>query len=547
MNQITKSKTSGLIGWCRKILAEKKLDDVWKAGIRRGPIRLMYPPLRTIASIRIDALFADFIPIPKNTGHVLYKDGSSLSHISDDSKGRQRRDVLIYLVIVVLGFLFQLALQHAMRPHAVKGLYYHQLSSELLMQTVSIEDLRRAPLESLWNLHIQPPALDIIRAALATIWNTDYPYSLLRNVDRSLYIIWALLYGTLGALVFLWLSQLTRMWYAVAAALLFLAHPAVIYYSTFLDGTLLSTVLIVWTYYLVWSLRKDPDRSVIPLILSVSVLFFARSIFQWPSVLLFAAVLGLLKLPKRKIVAFLAACGGVVGLYIGKQYYKFGLTSTSSFTGLNLEQSIGHTGNYMNYYWDYLANVKNTEEMLHSLPGVLVRKTKLEGTPNFNHISYLKLNNYLINDLRTRLAATPVNELASAYWENISLYFQPSSRYLEHVIVDRLFWRNFYDMIFSAPVLPVLLLSAFFIFVVRLRRNDYAASVALALPALFVFFISVIFEKGENMRLKFFLEPVFFIFIASQIYIVSDKVRKKIDRTQALWIAEAVHLKTEIA
>ncbi|OGR00779.1 MAG: hypothetical protein A2505_02920 [Deltaproteobacteria bacterium RIFOXYD12_FULL_55_16] len=438
-----------------------------------------------------------------------------------------RNKIIACILIALVGFIFQLSLQQKMRPYAREGLYYQQWSSEFLMQTVSIEDLRRAPLQTLSHLHIQPPALDVIRAALANIWNTPDPYILLRNVDRSLYVLWAVLYGLLGAFIFLWLSQLTRPGYAVVTALFFLAHPAAIFYATLLDGTLLSTVLILCAYYFLWRLRENPQKSIVAFTVAVLALFFTRSIFQWPTILLFAFSLLLLRVPRRKVVIFLAVCGVIVGLYVGKQYSQFGITSTSSFTGLNLEQSIGRRVNYMGYYWNYLNVGNKIEERGTALPEVLTSKRKLEGTPNFNHISYLALNSQLIHDYKERLAAASFGELSQYYRENARLYFEPSSRYTRHVIVDRLFWRDFYDRLFSAPVLPLLFLLAVIVWGFRAQRGDCLAGIALALPGLFVFLVSVLFEKGENMRFKFFLEPVYYIFIASQIYAVGELIRRK--------------------
>lgn len=442
--------------------------------------------------------------------------------------GRNSRNEIIACILIALaGFIFQISLQQKMRPYALDGLHYQQWSSEFLMQTVSIEDLRRAPLQTLAHLHIQPPALDAIRAVLANMWDTPDPLLLLRDVDRSLYVLWAGLYGMLGALIFRWLSQLTRPGYAAAAALFFLAHPAAIFYATLLDGTLLSSFLILCACYLLWRLRENPQKSIVAFMLAVLALFFTRSVFQWPTVLLFAFSLLLLNVPWRRVVIFLAVCGLIVGLYVGKQYALFGITTTSSFTGLNLEQSIGCRVNYMGYYWNHLNGVAEIENSGAALPEVLTRKRKLEGTPNFNHISYLGLNSQLIHDYKERFAAASPGELARSYRENVRLYFEPSSRYTRHVIVDRLFWREFYDRIFSAPVLPLLFLFALIVWGIRARPGDCLAGLALALPVLFVFFVSVLFEKGENLRFKFFLEPVCYVFIASQIYIAGELICRK--------------------
>jgi len=435
----------------------------------------------------------------------------------------QRKMVLLAFAVAFAGFFSQMVLQRDMKPYALKGLYFQKWSSEFFMQTVSIEDLRDVPLQSLANLHIQPPALDTIRAVLAKMWASPDSHALLRDVDRSLYVLWAAVYGFLIALVFWWLSRITGSGYAVLSALFFAAHPAAIFYSTLLDGTLLSALLMMWATYLLWCIRKDPAVSIAPLAVAVLALFFTRSIFQWPAILVFALSLILLRVPKRRVAIFFVVCTGVAGLYLGKQYHRFGLFSTSSFTGLSLVHSIGYEVDY----WNFLDRVPDTEEK-RSLPRVLVRRKKLDGAPNFNHVGYLRMNRHLLERYKTEFAATPARELIRSYRENLGFYFLPSSRYTEHVIVDRIPWRDFYDRIFSFPVLPALLLLAGIVWFAGAGPRDCAAGIALALPGLYVFLISVLCDKGENMRFKFFMEPVFFVFIAAELHAAGERIYRKV-------------------
>jgi hypothetical protein len=49
-----------------------------------------------------------------------------------------------------------------------------------------------------------------------------------------------------------------------------------------------------------------------------------------------------------------------------------------------------------------------------------------------------------------------------------------------------------------------------------------------------IFAISVLFESGENMRFKFFIEPVLFIFIASQIYLAGQRLWNFLHRQETV-------------
>jgi hypothetical protein len=153
------------------------------------------------------------------------------------------------------------------------------------------------------------------------------------------------------------------------------------------------------------------------------------------------------------------------------------------------------------------------------LPSVLVRKTKLDGSVNLNHISFLQWNNEVLKYCEAYLRRMPLSELARSYVENLRIYFMPSSRYTTaHVIVDRVPWRRVYDRIFSFPVLPALLVCAGLTWAAGKNWRELVFGISLALPGFYMLLISVLGEKGENMRLKFILEPVLYVFVASQVY-----------------------------
>jgi hypothetical protein len=213
---------------------------------------------------------------------------------------RSRAYLLLTIAIGVLTFAFYLGLEAYMRPYALQGMYFQEWTSETMMQTLSIEDLRRAPFESLWYLHIQPPLLDTIRALVARFASANEGMALVREVDQNLYRIWALGAAVLATVMFRWLQQLTNAAVAVVATLPFMLHPGIIFYATLLDGTFLSTLLIFMTYYELWKLSRDPARSILPFTaLSISLTLF-RTLFQWPALIVFTAALLLLRVPKAR-------------------------------------------------------------------------------------------------------------------------------------------------------------------------------------------------------------------------------------------------------
>ena len=422
----------------------------------------------------------------------------------------------------VVALLLQFALQRAAQPYAIDGYRFQQWSSETMMQTVSIADLRDAPVESLLNLHIQPPGLDAVRALLVHLWPTDEIHSALRHVDLSLYVLWALAYACGGVLAFLWIDHLTRArMFALGTALLLLLHPAMIFFTTLLDTTIVTAVLVLWMYYSLWRIGRRSDGesrqghgSMAALTTAVVLLFLFRSAFQWPAIVVIGTSLYLLRVPWRRLAWFLAVTGSVYGLYTAKQYTQFGVLGTSSFTGINLVRSAG----IRKESYPYPIDLESAPP--RPLPSVLTRQRKIDGTVNYNNFHYLDFNARLTRDYGQYVRTFPVRALLGSYAENLGYYFDPSSLYSEHVIVDRLPWRGMYDRLFSGPLLIGLLGLAVGLAVTRgAGQRSTAYMLALALPALYVVFVTVVFEKGENARFKFFLEPVYFVFIASQVHV----------------------------
>jgi hypothetical protein len=84
--------------------------------------------------------------------------------------------------------------------------------------------------------------------------------------------------------------------------------------------------------------------------------------------------------------------------------------------------------------------------------------------------------------------------------------------------VDALPWRGAADRVMSGWPLIALVLGAGCAWLFASRGNPAAmrAGLGLALPILYVAAVSVAFERNENMRYKFFVEPVLIVFLTSR-------------------------------
>lgn len=440
------------------------------------------------------------------------------AHPSPRGAAHARLGVDWMSVAVFAGGLLLMGGLHARYlPFAYQGTYFQEHSSEDMMQTASLADLRERPGETLLVLHIQPPLLDALRASLAQIWPAVGKRELVARVDRGLYLVWAIVYASMGVLVFRWLRPLlSSSWTAGLAALAFFFHPAAIEYATFLEGTLLTSFGILWLSYALW--RIPARGATLSLAAAYVLLFLVRSIFQWPALVVLVVALLLRQAPRRSVLVFAVSAGAVVGSFMLKQYLVFGTTSTSSFAGSSCLQALGtvpemgFSSSVDTHLGPLLSGVSEGD-----LPRALTRESKIGGAHNFNHLADLANERDLARRCVERLTSDPLRSTLGAWATNLAIFFQPSSRYVTpHVIVDRLPWRAAYDWAFSGVRLALLLGTAGLLWIRRRSRPEILRGLGLALPVLFVAAACVMFERDENMRYKFFVEPVLYVFLVAQ-------------------------------
>lgn len=428
--------------------------------------------------------------------------------------------ISLAILVTIAAFILQVSLQAIMRPYATDNFYFQEWTSEKMMAAVPLKDLQNKPLETLAYVHTKPPGFAAIRALFVNLWGDKAPLTALRHVDFLIYQLYAVLYSIMGGIAFTWLYKKTNFSIALIGTFTLLLHPAMLLYVTLLDSNFMTAFLVLIFYYLIWKVKNKEKVSTLALILATLALFFTRSVFQYPFILVAGITLLMVGFKQQKLVVFLTITIAVTGIFAIQHQQKFGTISTSSFTGLNLNRSIGNP-DFVDY-WSIDIDYLPPDE---SLPKSLTRTRKTDGSPNYNHIQYLQYNAELIEVFKSYFFGIPPIALYQTYWENVTIYFQPSSIYhTGHAIIDHIPWRRLYDAIFSSPILPALLI-VFGVYAGSkvFREKDYIPTFGFILPALYIFAITVLFEKGENMRFKFFIEPLIFIFIVSQLYKITTR------------------------
>src|SRR5665648_450032 len=97
-------------------------------------------------------------------------------------------EIRLSLVVFIIGIIFMLSLRTINQPNAFDQIYFQEWSSEDMMQTVSLLDLKNQPLQSILYLHIQPPLLDTIRLITAQVLPRSGVQTMIKQVDQSLYL-----------------------------------------------------------------------------------------------------------------------------------------------------------------------------------------------------------------------------------------------------------------------------------------------------------------------------------------------------------------------
>ncbi len=245
------------------------------------------------------------------------------------------------ILVFVVSFLFLLILENHARPSTDDGIHFQNTSSSRMMQALNIQELRSHPIQSLWYLHMQPPMLDTIRAVLSQRHNPRDPAELERSLDKDMYMVWLSAYALINALIFLWLSKLFGRILATVFTMVWALNPSAMYYATYLEGTQLSSLGVLWLFYEIWLISSNKG-STIRLILASLVLFFLRTTFQWPFFVLMIFVLYLSKAPPKRIIIYTIITFAVIFAFLAKQQLLFGTTSTTTFGGYHLLGVIKH-------------------------------------------------------------------------------------------------------------------------------------------------------------------------------------------------------------
>ena len=120
--------------------------------------------------------------------------------------------------------------------------------SNWLMQTLGLEELIPFGPMAFWYSHVYPPLQDMIRYVF-TFPETWGGQSISPEaVDMRLYVLYAVCFGLVNAMLYIWVRSLTRSgWWALGVTVVWAVHPGYITVMTLLDPSPLAMVFITLT------------------------------------------------------------------------------------------------------------------------------------------------------------------------------------------------------------------------------------------------------------------------------------------------------------
>ena len=117
--------------------------------------------------------------------------------------------------------------------------------SNWLMQTLGLEDLMPFGPMAFWYSHVYPPLQDMIRYVFTFPETWSGQDISPEAVDMRLYFLYAVCFGIVNALLYIWVRSLTRSgWWALGVTAVWAVHPGYITVMTLLDPSALAMVFV---------------------------------------------------------------------------------------------------------------------------------------------------------------------------------------------------------------------------------------------------------------------------------------------------------------
>lgn len=311
--------------------------------------------------------------------------------------------------------------------------YYYQFIDPLLLKTRLVE--------SIWNLHSQPPLFNLITGLL---YQGFSPQS---RILQYLFLVLGLIFSL--ALYWLGLRLKLNRWVSALLAVWFMVSPATVLYENLYFYTYpVALILLLAALALSKFLESESfwwGLGFFTLIASLCLLWAVFHLFWMLAVIV---LVGVFYRNWRKLAAVSLIPLLTVTAWYAKNLLLFGTFAASSWAGMNLSHvtflspltsqptrdELVKQGELTAYpVTEAFRPIENYDGLI-TIPaprGIPVLDDLLKSTEavNFNHISYIELSDVMLKDALDFIGARPDVYLASVR-QGFSIYFHSSSDYL---------------------------------------------------------------------------------------------------------------------
>ena len=466
----------------------------------------------------------------------------------------------------IAGALFGLHLSLALYYRHVAGIRItadpERDTWDWFWQTLPTDLLRSNMLESLWNLHAQPPIHNLYGGVLLKLFE---PHHL-----EWMHHINMVLGGLMTVMLYRLTARLTARlangrWIPTVTSLLLATSPALILYESYILYTLLAAFLgLCSVYWLVEFQFSQRLRHLLLCVLCVNLLMLTRTVFHLtllavilPFVAIVArhAALHSSALHWRRAVGFAMLLSlPTVGWY-AKNQVKFGFFGATSWSGQNLWKiAISNVsgGQATEFLRDLELDPAATNVRVFSAPSAYQRYGfRAHSTiPALNRNDHNNINMIGISRMYGTNAVRVITHDPLQYLRTVSyaygVYCRPASEY-EYLYINRTRMRR-HEQVYSDWILgrsfcrwlgrntwlepgsilyfllPICLLGHCIAFIRRTRVrlsamvHELCREPAMLFSAGLIAFATVIsccFDYEENMRFRFVIEPILFAYLAT--------------------------------
>ncbi|CAB4619340.1 unannotated protein [freshwater metagenome] len=424
------------------------------------------------------------------------------------------------------------------RAHAVPALLdggyrFQSWSSDTLMQTMGLNDMVAfGPVKALWLEHIYTPGFDAIRLLLALpeTLRTGVPDPV--SVDYRIYMLYCIVYGSINALVFVWVRDLTRstVW-AFIGMLIWALYPGNLMVMMLLDGTAISLLAIAFSFYFLYRFLKVKN----PWYITGFAGFFligslTRSFIQIHVLIILVIAMiafGFMAKWKNRPVQILNLMLAALVFFLPiKQFVMYDTLAVSTFTGY-------HRAGMLWIDPRSVPDIPYSQKALDNAAAFVSRE---------NTVFALKDNLRLEAAANTYLRTHPVDS-AKALWRSLQVTipeaFRPTSDYVWSSVVEWTPWKTQFNWLFSSWRYLCILFATLAVtiwsrtwkgFWVLLKR--YAWFGVFYLLVAFPVIFSNRFRAGQEdlgaswtdaMRLKIFIEVPVYVLVAYALWILLSR------------------------